>query len=94
MDAGLFGGKAYLRVLTPQTTDGTNLRYDEATERVIKKETHLPLTARKFLEAENEQLPAQLRHVISEVDGDEPAPVKQRAKPGPKPREKGDGSEE
>lgn len=86
MNAGLFGGKPYLRVLTPQTTDGTNLRYDESNERAIKKETHLPLTARKFLEAENEQLPDQLKHKIEVVDGEEPAPIKQRGKPGPKPK--------
>lgn len=92
----LFGGKPYLRVLTPQTTDGTNLRYDESNERVIKKETHLPLTARKFLEAENENLPVQLRHIITEVDGSEPPAVKQRGKPGPKPKEndKGESAKE
>jgi hypothetical protein len=91
----------YLRVLTPQTVDGINLKYDERTERVIRKETFLPLTAKKHLEAENETLPIQLRHTIEVVDGSvkqeikgsKPAVAispteKVKGKPGPKPKEK------
>jgi hypothetical protein len=59
--------KSYLRVRTPQTTDGVNLRYT-ADERIDYKESHLPLTAKKHLEAENENLPNQLKHKIEVVD--------------------------
>lgn len=80
-------GKKYLRVLTPQTIDGTNLKYSDDGERVLRKETHLPVTARKFLEAENANLPEQLRHRIEEVENEEP--VRPKGKPGRPPKEKG-----
>lgn len=82
----LFGKKGYLRVTTPQTIDGTTLRYDEENgERVVKKETHLPLTAKKYMDAENENLPNHLKHKIEVVPGEEDDAPK-RGKPGPKPK--------
>lgn len=77
------GQNGYLRVTTPQTSDGTTLRYTED-QRLITKETHLPLTAKKFIEAENADLPQHLRHKIDVVSNEvEPKP---KGKPGPKPK--------
>lgn len=56
----------YLRVLTPQTVDGINLMYEN--DKPVYSEQHLPLTARKFLEKENEKLPNQLKHKIELVE--------------------------
>jgi hypothetical protein len=75
------GQKGYLRVMTPQTIDGTNLKYD-AKNRVVEREDHLPLTARKHLERENDQLPAQLRHRIEEVSNEEKVVPGKGRKPG------------
>jgi hypothetical protein len=61
----------YLRILTPQTTDGINLKYDQDNE-VVLKETHLPMTARKSIEKRNAIRPKHLQHIIEEVG--EPAP--------------------
>lgn len=82
------GQKGYLRVTTPQTTNGSEIKYTDD-GRKVTKETHLPLTARKHLELENEGLPPHLRHTLEEVSDEAPAKVK--GKPGPKP--KGDGAE-
>lgn len=76
--------ESYLRVLTPQTIDGVNLKYAEGGERVLFKETHLPLTARKHLEAENANLPQQLKHKIEVVVSAEP--VKPKGRPGRPPK--------
>lgn len=94
MSAAVQANEKYLRVLTPQTVDGVNLKYDEKTERVVRKETFLPLTAKKHLDAENENLPLQLRHTIEIVDGETKKEIKGstqatvKGKPGPKPKEK------
>ena len=53
----------YLRVLTPRTTDGMNIKYDENLQ-VMYKESHFELSARASLEKENLTRPSQLRHII------------------------------
>ena len=53
----------YLRVLTPRTTDGMNIKYDENLQ-VMYKESHFELSARASLEKENLTRPNQLRHII------------------------------
>lgn len=58
---------AYLRVLTPRTTDGSTIKYDEF-GRIEYKESHFELSARASLEKENMIRPAHLRHLI-EVAG-------------------------
>ena len=57
----------YLRVLTPVTSNGTNLVY-RADGSVQYKEQHMPLSSRKNLEAKNRSLPEHLRHKIEIVD--------------------------
>lgn len=57
---------SYLRVLTPRTIDGMNVKYDDQRQ-VMFKETHLPVTARKYLLEENMSLPEHLHHKIEEV---------------------------
>jgi len=54
-----------ITIRTPQTTDGTNLAYDE-NEKVIYKETEVPASARKHFESLNASLPEHLRHKIIE----------------------------
>lgn len=58
----------YLRIRTPVTIDGKNIKYD-LEGKVIYKETHLPLTARKSMEMENLKLPTHLRHKIELAGG-------------------------
>lgn len=87
-----FGKEGYLRVLTPQTTDGKNVRYNSKHE-VVLKESHVrnTATAKKALELENDSLPDHLKHRIEIVPPEEEAPegeVKTRNKPGPKPKVK------
>lgn len=72
--------ESYLRVRTPQTIDGVNLKYSDDGSRVLYKETHLPMTAKKHLEAENANLPQQLRHKLEVVEG------KVKGKPGRPPK--------
>lgn len=64
-----FDGK-YLKVMTPQTTNGTDLKIDDETDKIVYKESHLPLSALKSLEAQNEQLPKSLRKKITIIDSD------------------------
>lgn len=83
----------YLRVLTPRTTNGTNIMMDENRQQMFK-EAHLPLTAKRALETQNRALPDHLKKIIEVVyDGVEPdnkafGPLqpKARNKPGPKPK--------
>lgn len=63
---------AYLRVLTPITNDGTNPLYDEDRQPRYK-ESHLPLSARKHLERNNNRRPNQIKHIIEEVGEVKPA---------------------
>lgn len=83
---------SYLRVLSPRTTNGTNILVENG--QVVYKEAHLPLSAKKALEKQNEKLPSSLKKVIEVVhDGIEPTggsfgpdqPMT-RKKPGPKPK--------
>lgn len=62
--------ESYLRVLTPQTVDGINLRYGPDGQTPLFSEAHLPLTAKKHIDKQNEQLPAQLRHRVEVVSGE------------------------
>jgi hypothetical protein len=79
---------SYLRVLTPITTNGTNIKLEKGVAQY--KETFLPLTAKKELEAQNRSLPEHLRKEIEVVsDGnltDAPVGEVARKKPGPKPK--------
>lgn len=56
----------YLRVLTPLTTNGSNIRHN-ADGQVMYKESHLPITAQKQLEKKNKKRPVHLRHKIELV---------------------------
>lgn len=55
----------YLQVLTPQTIDGNVPLMVNGKQQY--KESHLPLTARKRMEARNAKRPPHLRHIINEV---------------------------
>ena len=87
-----FGKEGYLRVLTPQTTDGKTLKYNSK-QQVVMKESQVrnTTTARKALELENDSLPEHLRHKIETILPEDEAPAegeaKIRKKPGPKPKE-------
>lgn len=87
----------YLRVLTPRTTDGNTPLLVDGQQQY--KETALPVTARKKLDARNKQLPSHLRHIIEEVTNYQAPesefkvssptpPVEKKSKPGPKPKHK------
>lgn len=65
----------YLRVLTPETIDGVNLKYRN--NRPVYKEAHLPLSARKHIERKNAKLPEQLRKKIELVSSYAPPPPEQ-----------------
>lgn len=56
-----------LRILTPQTTDGKNLAYDED-NKVIYKESFVEAAAKRNFEALNAQLPKHLQHKIEVVN--------------------------
>jgi hypothetical protein len=56
----------YLRILTPRTTDGVNLKYGPDRQPTYK-ESHVPVTALKHFERENATLPDQLKHIIEPV---------------------------
>lgn len=55
----------YLRVLTPQTIDGSNVLIQN--DKVVYKETHLPLTAKKQFERKNLKLPKHLQHKLEVI---------------------------
>lgn len=61
----LFKG-SYLRVLTPCTTDGTSPMMDED-GRIVKKETFLPVSAKRDLDIQNKYLPDILKKTIQLV---------------------------
>lgn len=61
-----------LRVLTPQTTDGQTLAYDE-NDKVIYNETIVEITAKRDFESINSKLPKQLQHKLVEFDDEEKA---------------------
>lgn len=59
-----------LLIKTPQTTDGTTLRYDDNSQ-VVYKNSILELGARKNILNLNAKLPKHLQHVIEEVEIDD-----------------------
>lgn len=63
----LFHGD-YIRVITPETTDGVNLIYDDNGKKVTKT-SFLAFTpiALKNMEEENAKLPTHLKHQIEIV---------------------------
>lgn len=63
-------GVDYLRVLTPVTTDGVNLKY--ANGQPVYREDHLPVTSEKMIEKKNMQLPEHLRKKIEYVSSYNP----------------------
>lgn len=71
---------AYLRIETPRTTDGINLKMGPDL-RPIFKETHVPLTALKQFEKENIGRPEHLKHRITKVDPDTFQPSQIAKKP-------------
>jgi len=60
----LFQGD-YLRVLTPETIDGVTIKM--VNDRMSFKESHMPLSALKDLQRENDRLPTHLKHRIERV---------------------------
>jgi hypothetical protein len=60
---------SYLRVLSPRTTNGNNVVVDPQTRMVAYKEDHLPLSAKRYLELYNKNLPQHLRKIIEVVKG-------------------------
>lgn len=65
----LFKG-SYLRVLSPKTTDGRTPMIG-ADGKVVLKEQHLPISAKRDLEIQNKDLPEILKKKIEIVNGDE-----------------------
>jgi hypothetical protein len=59
----------HLRVESPLTTDGMNLRYDENGKNP-KKITVLPMSAKLKLESNQAKKPPHLRATITVVEGD------------------------
>lgn len=76
--------ESYLRVRTPQTVDGLNLKYMPDGFTPMYSEAHLPLTARKHIDAQNANLPAQLRHLVELVSNDSAPVIPGKKKPGVK----------
>lgn len=70
----MFFDGPYLRVLTPETTDGINLLY--VNDKKVYRESHLPLSAQKHLERKNMKLPDQLKHKIEVVGYSEEPEIK------------------
>lgn len=67
-----FFKEGYLRVITPLTIDGVRPRYDQQ-GRVMTKETELPLSAKKHLERQNQNLPDYLKKKIEVIKADQAA---------------------
>lgn len=61
----LFSGN-YLRVLTPETVDGITPRMEN--DKMCFTEQHLPVTARPFLEQENNKRSDVLKHRIELIE--------------------------
>ncbi len=56
-----------LVVITPQTTDGINLKYD-ANKQVVVKESIVELAAKKNFESLNAKRPEHLRHTFKVIE--------------------------
>jgi hypothetical protein len=59
----------YLRVLSPRTSNGSNLLIDEASKQVQYREDHLPMSAYKHLITLNKSTPKHLQKIIEVVQG-------------------------
>lgn len=62
----MFYNEDHLRVTKPLTSDGMTPLVDDE-DRIQKKIVHLPLSAKKILEQQNERLPKHLRMKIEVV---------------------------
>lgn len=63
-----------LLVKTPKTTNGTTLVYD-AEKNVVYKKSYMELSAKGSILELNQKLPEHLKHIIEEVEVDEPNAV-------------------
>lgn len=89
---------AYLRVLSPKTRNGNDLVIGED-GRVEYKETHLPMSSKRYMELQNAKLPDHLKKKIEVVYDEEreevvkpqnqkevPIDDKKKKRPGPQPK--------
>lgn len=67
----MFFTEDHLRVTKTKTVDGINPQYDEQ-NRPVKKVVHLPLTAKKFIESQNEKLPTQIKMDVQVIKAYDP----------------------
>lgn len=78
-----------LRVVTPVTEDGNRPKIVNGMP--VYKETHLPKSAMRMLQRQNDRLPNHLKKKIELLTDDyvEPQAVdeKPKGKPGPKPKQ-------
>jgi hypothetical protein len=68
----------HIRVITPITTDGVIPKLDEQGTQAYK-ETFLPLSAKKFIESQNHELPNHLKKIIEVVRNDVAQPAAEPA---------------
>lgn len=64
----------YLRILTPQTTNGVNPIMGPD-GRIKYRESHMHISAQKRMEKKNAMLPQHLKHVIEVVSDDQQPPT-------------------
>jgi len=70
---------SYLRVLSPRTTNGLSPQIGPD-GKLVYREDHLPLSAKKHLENQNKKLPEILRKTIEVVGGDAAPEVSNKRK--------------
>lgn len=68
----------HIRVVTPITIDGVIPKLDEQGTQAYK-ETFLPLTAKKFIEEQNINLPNHLKKIIEVISDKDEQPATQPA---------------
>jgi len=61
----------YLRVLSPRTTNGLSPEIGQD-GKIVFREDHLPLSAKRYLESQNKKLPDILKKTIEVVGGESP----------------------
>lgn len=66
----------HIRVVTPITTNGVIPKLDEQGQQAYK-ETFLPLTAKKFIEEQNINLPNHLKKIIEVITDKDEQPATQ-----------------
>lgn len=64
-----FQSGPYLRVKSPITKDGSNILIVDG--QVQYKDTYLPMSAKKYMEAQNSLLPGNLKKIIQVVGMEE-----------------------